>query len=75
MCDSIFTKGQVNNIHNLLDCPSGYTSYGDYCYIVFPPDVSKDNAESACANNISGGHLAWISSSNENNFVSNLLNE
>lgn len=59
----------------IADCPPGYIGYGEYCYTVLEPQETWDDGETSCADNETGAHLAWITDSAENTFITNLLAE
>uniref|UniRef100_A0A182C5S9 C-type lectin n=1 Tax=Phalotris mertensi TaxID=1260334 RepID=A0A182C5S9_9SAUR len=55
------------------DCPSDWSSHDKYCYKVFDERKNWDEAETFCMNQKTGSHLVSILSSNEGNYVANLV--
>ena len=57
-----------------VDCPEGYHTFRNYCYMIQPNAHNWYDAERFCSQHIPGGHLVWIIDSSENDFVISLLN-
>uniref|UniRef100_T1E3Z0 C-type lectin 11a n=1 Tax=Crotalus horridus TaxID=35024 RepID=T1E3Z0_CROHD len=55
------------------DCPSGWSSYEGHCYKPFNEPKTWDDAESFCTEQAKGGHLVSIESSEEADFVAQLV--
>jgi hypothetical protein len=53
-------------------CPSGWTLFNSYCYLLVPASANATwaNAEQDCYSK--GGHLASVHSTEENTFLINL---
>nr|B0VXV2.1 RecName: Full=Snaclec 3; AltName: Full=C-type lectin isoform 3; Flags: Precursor [Sistrurus catenatus edwardsi]ABG26987.1 C-type lectin isoform 3 [Sistrurus catenatus edwardsi] len=55
------------------DCPSGWSSYEGHCYKPFNEPKNWDDAERFCLEQAKGGHLVSIESSEEADFVAQLV--
>uniref|UniRef100_J3SBN8 C-type lectin 4d n=1 Tax=Crotalus adamanteus TaxID=8729 RepID=J3SBN8_CROAD len=55
------------------DCPSGWSSYEGHCYQIFHVYKTWDDAERFCTEQAKGGHLVSIESSEEADFVAQLV--
>nr|UMK70480.1 C-type lectin 8 [Bitis atropos] len=55
------------------DCASGWTAYDQHCYRAFEEPKSWDDAEKFCTEQANGGHLVSIQSTQEANFVAQLV--
>nr|Q9DG39.1 RecName: Full=Snaclec coagulation factor IX/factor X-binding protein subunit A; Short=IX/X-bp subunit A; AltName: Full=Halyxin subunit A; Flags: Precursor [Gloydius halys]AAG17178.1 halyxin A-chain precursor [Gloydius halys] len=57
------------------DCPSGWSSYEGHCYNIFHLFKTWAEAERFCRKQVKGAHLVSIESSEEADFVAQLVSE